>query len=108
MEEFLKTKHIKLTRQHWSEDDDHIELLNKTRTGKMITPDDLKTYKLSQEEDSEFEFATKLTSGNQERQDFNTVQSMRWAVKNKTHVIRWHRIIRDITWKGKPKKIENV
>ena len=55
---------------------------------KIIMPDDLTTYKLLQEEDSEFEFATILTAGNQERQDFNTVQSMWWAVKNKTHVIR--------------------
>ena len=76
--------------------------------GERITPDDLKTYKLLQEEDSEFEFATILTSGNRERQDFNTVQSMRWAVQNKTHVIRWHRRIRDNTWKGKPKEFDNV
>ena len=80
MEEFLKAKHITLTRQHRSEDDDHTELLNKMSTGRIITPDDLKFYKLLQEEDSEFEFATILTSGNRERQDFNTVQSMRWAV----------------------------
>ena len=45
--------------------------------GEKIPPDDLKTYKLLQEEDSEFEFATILTSGNRERYEFNTVHSMR-------------------------------
>ena len=36
----VKAKHIKLTRQHWSEDDDHMELLNKMSAGKRITPND--------------------------------------------------------------------
>ena len=79
MEEFLKAKYTKLSRRHRSEDhDDHAELLNKMSAGERIEPDDLKkTYKLLQEEDTEFEFATILTSGNQKRQEFNTVQSVR-------------------------------
>ena len=104
VEGFMKAKHIKLKRQHWSEDDDQPELLNKMSAGKRITPDDLKTYKLLQEEYSELEFATIPTPGNQERQDFNTVQSIRWAVKNKTHAIRWHKKNQRQHMEGKTKR----
>ena len=67
VEEFLKAKHIKPTRQHQSGDDNHTELLSKMSSGERINSGDLKTYKLLQEGDSEFEFATILTSGNQVR-----------------------------------------
>ena len=72
-------------------------------SGERVEPDDLKTYKLLKKEDAEFKFSTTLTSENGERQEFATVQSVRWAARHKTHIIRWHRRTRDNTWKGKPK-----
>ena len=108
VEVFLKANHVKLTRQHRSEDRDHTELLNRMSNGEAITPGDFDTYKLLGALDKEFEFATILTPGNRERLEFNWMQSLRWAHQNNTNVVRWHKRIKENTWKGKPKDAEGL
>ena len=76
--------------------------------GHTIGPDDLIDYKSLSNTDKDFEFATILTPGNRERHQFNSIQSLRWANKYNTNVIRWPRRIREKTWKGKPMNPLNV
>ena len=102
---FTDAKHINLTEQHRSEDQEHTDLLLKMSSGANLCPDDLKDYKLLSSEDRDFEFATILTPGNRERHEFNSIQSQRWALKKKTNVIRWRKKIRK--WRGKPSIPDN-
>ena len=108
VEVFLKANHVKLTRQHRSEDRDHTELLNRMSNGESVTPGDFDTYKLLRASDKDFEFATILTPVNREWQEFNHIQANRWARKHRTNVVRWPKRIREKTWKGKPRSPENV
>ena len=105
---FCKATHIRLNTQNRSEDEDHTELLQRMSRGERIGPDDLKDYKTLSKDDTEFEFATILTPGNQERHEFNNVQARRWASRHKTNVVRWQRRVQDKSWKGKPSNPQNV
>jgi hypothetical protein len=106
VEQFTRATHINLTEQHRSEDQEHTDLLNRMSCGESIGPCDLKHYKTLSVNDKEFEFATILTPGNRERHEFNNIQARRWAMRNKTNVVRWPRKIQN--WKGKPSNPLNV
>ena len=77
LELFKTAKLIKLTTQHRSEDAEHTALLERMSEGETITADDLRNYETLDVSDEEFEFATILTPGNGERQEFNHIQAKR-------------------------------
>ena len=108
VELFKTAKLIKLTTQHRSEDAEHTALLERMSEGETITAHDLRNYETLHVSDEEYEFATILTPGNRERQEFNHIQAKRWARKHRTNVVRWPKRIREKTWKGKPRSPENV
>ena len=76
--------------------------------GNPLTEEDLSEYKTLSKNDKEFDFATILVSGNQQRIQFNWVQAMRWAKVNGTYIIRWPRKINDRSWKGRPTSVEKI
>ena len=61
--------------QHRSKDAEHTTLLEHMSDRETIMPDDVRNYKTLQLSDKEFEFATILTPGNQERQKCNNIQA---------------------------------
>ena len=107
VELFTKAKHIKLSTQHRSEDQEHTHLLEKMSDGNSIGINDLKNYKTLSPSDREFEFATILTPGNRERHEFNRIQAKRWAERHGTNVVRWPRKLNEKTWKGRPRNPQN-
>ncbi|KAL7549421.1 hypothetical protein ACHAWF_014405, partial [Thalassiosira exigua] len=108
VELFTKAIHIRLSTQNRSEDKEHTHLLQKMSERGTITADDLREYKTLSQHDRDFEFATILTTGNNERHKLNNIQARRWAVHHNTNAVRWKRKIREKTWKGKPIGESNV
>ena len=97
-------KLIKLTAQNQSEDEEHTALLECMSKGETITAHDLRNYKTLNVSDEEFEFATILTPGNRERQEFNHIQANQWARKHRTNVVRWPTRIREKNLERQTKK----
>jgi hypothetical protein len=100
VEQFIWATLINLTEQHRSEDQEHTDLLCKMSAGESIGPEDLNNYKTLLTKDTQFQFATILTTGNKEHHKFNNIQARRWTEKHGTYLVRWPRLIKN--WKGKP------
>lgn len=107
-----RARYIKLTSQHRASGDAaHTALLNKTSDTGHIDVEDLKHYKQLSSEDlasDDFRFATMIVTGNNERREINARQAKRWAEHFKLNNVRWARIRKDQTWKGKPQADDNV
>ena len=71
---FKKARRIHLKTQHRSEDPDHTMLLDKMSKGHSVKPADLSIYKTLKAVDTDFQFATILTSANREKHEFNMLQ----------------------------------
>ena len=78
--------------------------LRRMSEGETITAHDLRNYKTLDVSDEEFKFATILTPGNRERQEFNHIQAKRWARKHRTNVVRWPKRIREKNLERQTKK----
>ncbi len=104
VELFQRALLVKLHVQHrFAQDQKHIELLEKMRSGSPITPSDLSLYQTLGPEDmtpDNFLFATTIVSNNHERHEINAHQAQLWAKHFRTHIVRWKRHIK--SWKGKP------
>ena len=108
---FSKFRHIKLTRQHRSEDPTHMKVIEKMSKTGIITVGDLKNYKKLSSEDlasDDFRFATIIVTGNDERRQINAWQAGRWAKFHGVNIVRWARSRREQTWKNRPRKEENI
>ena len=108
VELFQSAMHIRLSVQNRSEDDVHTKILQGMSLGNPLTEEDLSNYRTLDKLDKQFDFATILVSGNQQRIQFNWVQAKRWAKVNNTYIIRWPRIINEKSWKGRPSSVENM
>ena len=75
------------------DDKDHREFILKMWHGHQLAIEDLKRYRFFSSEDikqnKDWEFANVLVTGNKERQTIIASQAKRFAIKHKTHLIRW-------------------
>ena len=67
----------------------------------------MEIYKTLDESNSKFEFLTILTQGKRERHKFNNIQTRQWAGRHKANLVWWPRMLREKSWKGKPKSPAN-
>lgn len=104
---FSKATYIKLTSQHRSGDSAHTKVLDRMSRRGIITAKTLReNYQLLNGEDllsEEFAFAPIVVTGNNERREINAWQAERWAKYHGVNIVRWARIRRENTWKGKPR-----
>lgn len=98
---FTNAKWFHIEGQQRSKDPDHTALLKRMCDGQHLTLKDLEAFEtLSPEDPADFEFAPLLVSTNRERFDLTQAQTIRFAAKHRSHVIRWPLEVR--WWKGKP------
>ena len=100
---FRKSQWFHLTKQQRSNDDEHINFLNKMGEGKQITVDELKMYKCLSYTDlhkEEWLKASFLVSTNCERCNIIKLIAPRIAKQLQTHVVSWQSDFKN--WQQKP------
>jgi len=103
---FSRFRYIELTHQHRSDDPQHTSVLNKMSDSGSISVSDLRVYKELSAIDlasDDFRFATIIVTGNDERRKINAWQAERWAKYYGVNIVRWARIRKEETWRGKPR-----
>ena len=94
-----------------AEDEKHLKFVEKLGAGEIITLGDMQNYDILSKEDmkkDKWAFSPILVPNNRERIDITEQQSIKFAKKHNTCVIRWPVSIKANSWKGKPNNFDEI